>query len=553
MKKETISFCLLSLLFTLLMSLPFLAPGTGWVALVGFVPLLCMDYIAGKKRKHFWWWHYLCFLLWNAVTTWWVANATVGGAIFAIVANALQMSLVFGLFRFGKRRMGGVLPYLLLAAAWIAWEKYYLSIAQISWPWLVLGNAFANTTGLVQWYEVTGHLGGSLWVWASNLAIFGLMVSILEGRFKLWNSKAKAAAIAGTLLGVFGPMIWSVCIPEKPASDNTVKVVTIQPNFDPYEKHESLSRWEQDARFMELLEGAEGFLADSLPCLVVGPETFTDRFILEDYDNNSTFNLFQDWLREHPQCDLLFGASAYNRSYSLSRPNLLAYDMGETVVEGHTTHMWYTSHNTSVITDTSRRCDIFHKGKLVPGTELTPYPKVFVPIENLFGGNLMGKCADQGSPAKSLLFKSGDKQFRIGTPICYESVYGDYCAGYVRDGASLIVVITNDSWWGDTPGYRQHFSYSRLRAIETRKTVVRCANSGISAIIDPRGRILCSGPWWEPAILTGEATVNDYQTFFVRHGDIVGRLSVFAFVMLLAAAVFRSKKNGLPKQTVRKG
>ena len=545
MKKETKSFCLLALLFTLLMSLPFLAPGAGWVALIGFVPLLCLEYIAGKQgKKHIWWWHFLCFLLWNAATTWWVANATVGGAIFAIVANAFQMSLVFGLFRWSRRRFkGAALPYLLLAAAWIAWEKYYLTVAEISWPWLVLGNSFATTTGLVQWYEVTGHLGGSLWIWASNLAVFGLLVSLVDGKFKLLNPKARIASIAGTVIAVFGPMIWSVCIPEKPADGSEIKVVMVQPNLDPYEKHQALSRVEQDDRFMAELQKAEEFIADGEPCMIIAPETFTDRFILEDFDSNITFNRFQDWLKDHPYCNILFGASAYNRIYSVRRPNILAYDMGETYIDGNRKHMWYLSHNSAIITDTTRRCDVFHKGKLVPATELTPYPKLFVPIENLFGGNLMGKCADQGSPAKALQFRSGDMEFKFGVPICYESVYGEYCTGYVRDGAEIITVITNDAWWGDTPGYRQHFSFSRLRAIETRRTIVRCANTGISAIIDPMGKVLQTGPCWESAVITGRAALSSRTTFFVRYGDIVGRLSVFAFILLLAAAVFRPGKK----------
>ena len=165
MQRRSLIFPLLSLLFTLAMSLPWLVPHTGPLALVGLVPLLVMERLATLEgRRHFWWWHYGTFVLWNAVTTWWVGGATVGGAVFAILANALQMSLVFGSFRWVKRRLGGVLPYLYLAAAWIAWERFYLTSAQISWPWLVLGNAFADTTSLVQWYSVLGTLGGSLWV-----------------------------------------------------------------------------------------------------------------------------------------------------------------------------------------------------------------------------------------------------------------------------------------------------------------------------------------------------------------------------------------------------
>ena len=151
------------LAFAALMSLPWLVPHTGWTALIALLPLLVMERLATEyKVKRFWWWHYGTFVLWNAVTTWWIGEATVAGAVFAVLANALQMSVVFGSFRWVKRRTAGVLPYLYLVAAWIAWERYYLTGAQISWPWLVLGNAFADTTGLVQWYSVLGTLGGSL-------------------------------------------------------------------------------------------------------------------------------------------------------------------------------------------------------------------------------------------------------------------------------------------------------------------------------------------------------------------------------------------------------
>ena len=125
-----------------LLSIPWLVPHTGLLSLVALVPLLLAEYIAqGAGVKRFWVWHYSTFVLWNALTTFWVCNATVGGGIFAVLANSLQMSLVFGLFRLSRKRLGGVVPYVFLAVAWIAWERWYLTSAEISWPWLVLGNA----------------------------------------------------------------------------------------------------------------------------------------------------------------------------------------------------------------------------------------------------------------------------------------------------------------------------------------------------------------------------------------------------------------------------
>ena len=182
MKKGNILLWILVLCFAVMMSLPYLVSGTGLVSLLGFVPLLCMERVASLSgRKHIWIFHYSAFVLWNAFTTFWVCNATVGGGIFAIFANALQMSLIFGLFRVSKKHFQGALPYLFLAVAWIAWERFYFD-AEISWPWLVLGNAFARSTWAVQWYEFTGALGGSLWIWAANLGIFGLMTALSDGR-----------------------------------------------------------------------------------------------------------------------------------------------------------------------------------------------------------------------------------------------------------------------------------------------------------------------------------------------------------------------------------
>ena len=537
MKKRSLIFLALALAFTALMSVPWLVPYMGWTVLMGLLPLLVMERLATESKvKHFWWWHYGSFVLWNAVTTWWVGEATVGGAIFAILANALQMSVVFGSFRWVKRRTAGVLPYLYLVAAWIAWERYYLTVAEISWPWLVLGNAFADTTGLIQWYSVLGALGGSLWVWASNLSLFGLMVALSDGRMATWNAKARLAAFGGAVLAVFGPMLWSACIRFE-EEGKPLEVVIGQPNYDPYEKFESLTQEQQDRRFLTLLEGAEWTAPG--PVLVLAPETFTSRMFTDAVESHETFVRFQEFLQAHPQATLVYGASSFERRVSHAVPHRCAYDMGE---RPGGAHEWILTHNTAVLTDTSGRYSLYHKSKLVVGTELTPYPAFFIPLERLVArmmgiqGSLMAKNVGQKEIA-CLPFAPGD----IGTAICYESVYGEFCAGYVRKGAKLLAVITNDAWWGNTPGYGQHLNYSRLRAIETRRWVARCANTGVSAFIDPQGRILDRTPWWEPAILQGQVQLLEGESFFVRYGDITGRAAVLLWALLLAAAVFRGK------------
>ena len=536
MKHPKRIFAGLTAAFVLLMSLPWIVPHTGWAALVGFVPLLIMERLADAARtRHFWWWHYAAFVLWNAATTWWVGGATVGGAVFAVLANALQMSAVFGSFRWVKRRTSGSLPYLYLAAAWIAWEKYYLTVAQISWPWLVLGNAFAENTSLVQWYSVLGSLGGSLWVWTANLSLFGLLVALSDGRMNAWNGKARAAASVATVLAFFGPMLWSACLSFE-EKGSPLKVVLAQPNFDPYQKFRSVPRSVQDETCLSLLGEADW--RSGAPVLALAPETFVQRLYTDDLDGHESVRRFRHFLRQHPQATFIFGAATLDRVYGPSAPDPCAYDMG-TVENGR--QLWLLAHNSAVSADSSGCTGLYHKSKLVVGTELTPYPRFFIPFQRwLLGQSVMGQ--DVGQPEISCLpLRLQDGTVPVGVPVCYESVYGEFCAGYVRKGARLLAVITNDAWWGDTPGYRQHLSYSRLRAIETRRWVARCANTGISAVIDPRGNIRQRTPWWEPAVLEGEVQLLEGRSFFVRYGDLVGRAAVFLFTLLLAAALFRRR------------
>ncbi len=509
------------LLSVFLLSVPFLVPGTGFLSLVALVPLLFAEQAASETgMKHFWWWHYLCFLLWNVATTFWVCNATVGGGIFACLANAFQMSLVFGLFRWSKRHLGGSLPYIFLAFAWIAWERWYLTWAQISWPWLVLGNSFARTTDWIQWYEFTGTLGGSLWIWACNLAVFGMLMSLRSGKWKEYNSKAKTAAILGTILLFLAPPASSLFLKPDPPKE-TVDVFIAQPNIDVYGKHGGQTQEEQNATLVGLLEKAP----DDRPALLIAPETFTSDVIINDVSVSPTVERLRRFMEGKPLSGLLFGASTWEYVPGRARPSQTARQLNN----GN----WVESHNTALMMNPGGDIRTYHKNKLVVGVEMIPYPSFFRPIDDKLGG-VMGRCIGDGK-AKCLDFKG----IKFGCAICYESVYGEFCADYIRDGAEFLTVITNDAWWGDTPGYRQHLSYASLRAIETRRWIARCGNTGISAIIDPSGRILDSTPWWEPATLAGRVGLSDGQTFFVRHGDFVGRICVLMFLLLFCGTIVR--------------
>ena len=534
MKKENILIWGLIIAFAVLMSVPFIVPHTGFLALVGIVPLLCMERIASMlEKKHIWVYHYSAFVVWNAITTFWVCNATVGGGIFAILANSLQMSLIFGLFRMSKRQFKGSLPYIFLAVSWIAWERFYFD-AEISWPWLVLGNSFARTTGVIQWYEYTGALGGSLWIWACNLGIFGLLVSLSDGSWQRFNIKAKAAVVIGLSAILIIPAAISPSTGDRYAdsmsAEDHLDVLIVQPNIDPYNKFQAMSQDQQDAILEgQIRESLKSRMNDSTaaPLLIVAPETFTGGMINGHYERSRTWNRFTSMLEDYPNVNMLFGASTYDYITDNEKPSHTArkFDGG-----------WLESRNSALMTDGSRRTDVFHKSKLVVAVEKTPYPALFCKIDDMLGG-VMGRCIGQDEISLLDVRYTGPSGYMesipVGCAVCYESVYGEYYTDYIRKGAKAMTIITNDAWWGDTPGYRQHLSYASLRAIETRRAIARCANTGISAIITPSGEITQPTPWWEPAVISGQIPLRNDMTFFVTHGDITGRICTFVFLLLL--------------------
>ena len=123
-------------------------------------------------------------------------------------------------------------------------------------------------------------------------------------------------------------------------------------------------------------------------------------------------------------------------------------------------------------------------------------------------------------------------------------IYGEWVAQQCRSGADLIAIITNDGWWKDTPGYKQHVSFASLRAIENRRSIVRSANTGTSCFVNQRGDILQATNWWVEDAIRGNVQLNKEQTFYTKYGNVLGRSFSFASILiLLFAFVKRFKKK----------
>ncbi|MDR0728692.1 MAG: apolipoprotein N-acyltransferase [Prevotellaceae bacterium] len=519
---------LLSLLSAVLLALPWYTPFSGILLWVAFVPLLALEHDFALRRARGCWKYYaLTFIVWNAIDTYWISHATMAGAVGAIVGNAWQMFLVFALFRWVKRKTNNVVGHAFLVALWLAWEYFYFD-AEISWPWLVLGNGLAKDIHLVQWYEYTGVLGGSLWVWLVNLTLFHI---ITVRRMASKKHRALTLTLAGLL--VMAPITASLIrFYTYKEVVNPCRVAILQPNIDPYhEKFNGMSGGEQLDILLSLAETA----TDSLTDYVIAPETAIDGIAENTIGQNGAVRAIGRFVARHPSVHFITGMT----SIYFYLP-----DEPRSITARETDGGAYDVFNASMQIDRTGSIPVYHKSKLVILVEKTPYPQFFSFLKSL-SLDLGGYVGNYGTQEEREAFPSVDGRFRIGTAICYESVYGRYYTEYVRKGANVMSIITNDGWWDDTPGYRQHLTYASLRAIETRRSIARSANTGISAIVNQRGEIDAATGWWERTTLSGTLNANEHLTFYVRHGDFIGRIACFVALLigLYAAVGKRRVKN----------
>jgi apolipoprotein N-acyltransferase len=207
------------------------------------------------------------------------------------------------------------------------------------------------------------------------------------------------------------------------------------------------------------------------------------------------------------------------------------------------TSMKFESFNAAIQLDSSDRVPFYFKSKLVVGVEKMPYARYLKFLEK-FTVRLGGTFRGWGTQDYRGVFYSATDSTGVSPIICYESVYGEFVTGYVKNGANLLFVITNDGWWGDTPGYHQHNAFSSLRAIETRRSIARSANTGISSLINQRGEIMDKLGWWKRGTVKGTINANDTMTYYVKNGDYIGRTaSYFSLLMVLLYFIRRLMKR----------
>lgn len=523
---------LLSLLSGLLLTIAWPVWGYPIFIFFAFVPLLMIeDDLCQTGNGHFFWIVFLSLFLWNTATTWWVWNAT-PAAIIAWLTNALLMTIVFMLFHATKKRLcNNIWGNFFLIPYWMAFELLtYHWIAK--WPWLNLGNVFSTCHQWVQWYEYTGIAGGTLWVLLVNILISNFIITRKDSQ-----KKESYCHLAVALALIIAPIVYSLVVYhnyEEQGEDT--EIIVVQQNCDPWnEQFDSDFYRNTIQRNISL---AESLVTPNTKFIVSSESAIQEGIWWDDTDASWSIQAIREFLKKHPQSCYVIGATTHEWVPEGMEDDFPARRVG-------TTDNYYYTHNSALLIDTA---SIQHRNKsqLTPGVEAVPEWK-FLKESSVTIGIARGTLKTD-STSHNMSFAGHE----IGAAICYESAFNEYVGSFTKKGADLLFVMTNDGWWGDTPGYKQHFEFSKLRAIENRRCIARSANTGRSGFFNQRGDVMQPTKYWEPAAIRETLKANTKVTFYAQHGDYLSRIALFCAIIsalcLIIKAVFdrirRKQSNG---------
>lgn len=404
--------------------------------------------------------------------------------------------------------------------------EYFMSLTEVSFPWLTTGNAFTNQLEKIQIADITGAFGISVWA-LSLSALFYYLFFVLrypDNNVRgIFSRKPLTIAVLIILLFVFPNFYSHFSGSESRFAKNditdTVKIAIIQPNINPWVKWGTKSTDLVQTYVESVKSIAE---KDSTVELIVLPETAVNFYLL--------YPGFRD--RFMP---------LKNAVDSTGIPVLIGFPDFEVHTDSArirsdsrklTNDNYYDVFNSAVLLQKNVRESNYQKYakiKLVIGSERMPYQEKLTFLKNLITWGVGISSYQIGMD--TTVFNLDDK-LKFNVAICYESIYPDFFSKFIKKGAEFSIIITNDGWWGKLPGTHQHNQFAVLRAIENRRWIVRCANTGISGVIDPYGNLYEQSDINEKATIITNIGLRSEITFYTLHGDYVGWISVYVTLII---------------------
>jgi len=494
----------LAALSGLLLVLSFPKFGHGAVAFFALVPLLValdgstgwaalrLGYVTGAVSA-------LGLLYWTALVVVQYGGLALPVGIMVMVALCLAFALFPALFGWAQGRLlrtFGPLGVLAAPALWVATEVLRVHTF-FEFPWCLLGYSQYRHLPLIQVASLGGVYAVSFLV-ASASALLAYIA--LEGR--PGRRRVAAAGLLVLVGGAWGGGAWAMARPVP--ETGRIRVGLVQPGIRQEEKWSQADAWRNVRLHLDLTEQAAAEGAR----LVVWPESAVP-FL---YDDNPAL------------ADVL-------RATTRDLDVYLFFGNDDRGVEGGEERYYVGA---KMLDPGGRVVLRYHKNHLVPFGEYVPLHALFT-LGGRFAAKLVDRVSDF-SPGTEAAVAPVDGHL-VGGYICYEAIFPGLARRFAAAGAELLLNVTNDAWYGTTSAPHQHLAMAALRAVENRRYMVRAANTGISAVVDPFGRILSPTRLFDRTVLVRDVAFVSERTFYTRHGDLfAGSCAAIALALVLATA-----------------
>ncbi|HLT23917.1 MAG TPA: apolipoprotein N-acyltransferase [Ignavibacteria bacterium] len=492
---------------------------------------------------------YVIFLVWEMIAISWIGLSGFTKPIYFQVIGGLLTGVLHPIFYFlpptiifffiarnVKFKKHQELILLFLPPIWIAFE-YLQILNEFTFPWLSLAYTQTYNLSKIQYIEITGMYGISLWICVIGLMLFYGYRRISRKKWQL-KSRQTVTFAAMIVLVYFLPNIYAMVTSSydkytQNFDDGKLPVGIIQPNKNPWFKWDS-DHFEITKEYVGLMEKSSQMKPK--PELIILPETSLP-YVMRMPINESKHMFIKEFVVTSG-IPVLIGTPdiLYYPDSGYVPPDARVFSDGEK----------YDIFNSAVLVEKGVKREEYQthdKFKLVIGSERMPYQDKALFLQDFIKWSVGLSNFQIGKD--TVVFNLDDK-YEFNTAICYESVFPNFIREYVDRGSEFIVIITNDGWWGKLFGTYQHNQYAVFRSIENRRWIARSANTGISCTIDPYGNMYDATPINERVVFNTEIGIRKEKTFYTKHGDILANVMLFLMLSGFAYAIilkYRNKKK----------
>lgn len=532
-RNKHVAFAIVSGLLFGLSFPPIPLPYLSFVALVPYLFILDERDGLGEINKY----TYLFMFVGSLISLYWVGSWTADADTFLMVSGAL---LVFfnpilylipsTMFYMNKRVFGNKWALVLLPFNWVAFEYLY-TLTEAHFPWLTLGNALPYFNSYIQIADTIGVYGLSLLILFANLFAFYSLRSYQR------DSKIRSIYVAPLLMIIILPIIYGYYRTSSyEKSWEEISVGIVQPDFNPTKKWEAGNLDEQ----LDIYLSMSQTVLDNGAELIVWPETAMPVYLL-----SKSYESYVERIQKFVDENDVYVMTGMPHAEFFTNPSEAPPD-AKTTINSNTKYVSYNS--ILLFKPDTTDVGIYGKIKLVPFGERIPFVDVVPFMGDIIKWNVgisswnIGKDTVVFDMNNYSVYDKKNKA-KVAGLVCFESIFPDFNAMFVQKGAELIVVVTNDSWYGDSSGPYQHKEIAVLRAVENRRAVVRCANGGVSCVINPLGITEVNTEMFTKDTFVHQAVLKNGLTFYTRNPFLIPY--IVCTVLLLSLILFIGYKAKL--------